>query len=340
MATIVTGEGGNAVKGVIFNIQTFSTEDGPGLRTTAFFKGCPLRCAWCHNPEGLSPKPQLIWHAARCIGCGECLLSCPNSALTRRPEGVVIDRRKCRACGTCAGVCPAAALEVVGRVISADWLAAELARDVEFYRSSGGGVTFSGGECLAQPEFYLATAGLLRAAGIHVALDTSGFAPSPVFDRAVEACDLVLFDLKLIDPDRHRRATGVDNRLILENARRLAASGRPFWVRFPVIPGYTDDDENVRAVSEFISREMPGAERVDFLAYNNLCESDYQRLDMPYPLAGRGLLSRADMDRVLAVAREAGLDPVPGGALAVDASGGGRPPSAADDRKLNGGTLQ
>jgi len=301
---------------VIFNVQRFSTEDGPGLRTTVFFKGCPLRCLWCHNPEGLTAKRQLVWHNARCIGCGDCVQACPHQALAMREEGVAIDRVRCRACGSCARACPAGALEVIGREVESAGLAEELARDVEFFKVSGGGVTFSGGECLMQPGLLLETAAVLREKGLHVAIDTSGLASAAVFERALAAADLILYDIKLIDPDRHRALTGADNQVILDNAKRLAAGGRPFWVRFPVIPGCTDDNENVRAVSEFIAREMPGAERVDFLAYNNLCESDYKRLNTEFQLEGRGPMTREEMDRVLAVARSAGLDPVVGGSLA------------------------
>lgn len=307
------------VSGIIFNVQRFSTEDGPGLRTTAFLKGCPLRCRWCHNPEGLSPKPDLVWYRVKCQGYGDCVMACPNGALMPKPEGMDVDRGRCRGCGICARACPTGALEVLGRELTSVELAAELARDAEFFKTSGGGVTFSGGECLAQPDFLFETATLLRGQGIDVAVDTSGLASRSVFERALELADLILYDIKLIDPERHRVATGADNRLILENARLLARSGRRFWVRFPVIPGWTDDEENVRAVSMFVAREMPGAERVDFLAYNNLCESDYERLGLPYDLAGRGLLTQGEMDRVVRLARECGLDPIPSGPLATQA---------------------
>ncbi len=303
--------------GLILNIQRFSTEDGPGLRTTVFLKGCPLRCAWCQNPEGLSPQPELVWMRSKCQGHGRCVAACAKGALLPRPDGLFIDRSKCDACGACAVACPTAALEVLGRRVASDALAAELARDAEFFAASGGGVTFSGGECLTQPEFVFETAAILRADGIKVAFDTAGLVSPEIFGRALEAADLILYDVKLIDRDRHQAACGADNRLILENARSLGRSGKPFWVRFPVIPGYTDDDENVRDVSRFVAREMAGAERVDFLAYNNLCEGDWTRLGLPYALAGRPLLTRERFERVLEVGREAGIRPIPSGPVAA-----------------------
>ncbi len=303
--------------GLICNLQRFSTEDGPGLRTTAFLKGCPLRCVWCQNPEGLSPKPELVWARAKCQGHGRCISACPKGALLPKPDGLFIDRSKCDACGACAAACPTGALEVLGRRVTSEILAAELARDAEFYAASGGGVTFSGGECLAQPDFVFETAALLRAAGVKVAFDTAGLVSPEVFELALAAADLILYDVKLTDPERHRAMCGADNRLILDNARRLGRSGIPFWVRFPVIPAATDDDDNVREVSRFVAREMAGAERVDFLAYNNLCESDWERLGLPYALAGQPLLTRERFERVLEIGREAGLRPTPSGPLAA-----------------------
>ena len=262
---------------------------------------------WCHNPEGLSPSPEIAWAGTRCIACGECARTCPNGVYGPAGPGGR-DRSRCLACGACARACPSGALQLLGREVGASALAAELSRDRVFFETSGGGVTFSGGECLAQPDLFVEAAVILRAGGTPVALDTSGLAARATFDRAALAADLVLYDIKLIDPARHKAATGADNRLILDNARALAASGRRFWVRFPVIPGLTDDDENVRAVSEFIGREMAAAERVDFLPYNNLCEADYRRLGLPFALADRKPLSPQEMGRVADLARQSGLD--------------------------------
>jgi pyruvate formate lyase activating enzyme len=291
-----------AVPGIVFNIQRFSTEDGPGIRTTVFLKGCPLRCAWCHNPEGLSPRPELMWYEARCIGVRDCISACPEGALALTPEGMHIDRERCTACGACAEACPAAALEVIGREWTAEEVFAEVNKDAAFYETSGGGVTLSGGEPMRQPDFVLALARLCREEGIHVALDTCGAAAWERYERMLPLVDLVLYDLKLFAPERHRADTGVDNEHILENARRIAAAGKLMWIRTPVIPGYTADEGNIAALGEFIAGELPTVERWDLLAYTNLGRPKYHRLDLCYALEDVPLLTRAEMEALHAVA--------------------------------------
>jgi pyruvate formate lyase activating enzyme len=291
-----------APTGIIFNIQRFSTGDGPGIRTTVFFKGCPLRCAWCHNPEGLSPRPELIWYEARCIGARDCLSACPADALTLTSQGMQVDRGRCDACGACAEACPAGALQVVGREWTPEQLLVEVQKDTVFYETSGGGVTLSGGEPLVQADLLLALCRLCREAGLHVALDTCGVAPWECYESLLPLVNLVLYDLKLFDGERHRAATGADNARILENARRVAAAGVPLWVRTPVIPGYTADTANIAALGEFIAAELPTVERWDLLAYTKLGQSKYRRLDRPYALEGVPLLTQAEMEALHAVA--------------------------------------
>lgn len=289
------------MKGITFNVQRFSTEDGPGIRTTVFFKGCPLRCAWCHNPEGLSPWPELMWYDVRCIGARDCLSACPERALELTPDGMRIDRERCTACGVCADACPAGALEVIGREWTPEELFAEVDKDTVFYETSGGGVTLSGGEPMAQADFVLALARLCHEEGIHVALDTCGAAAWERYEQALPLVDLVLYDLKMFDTDRHRASTGADNRSILENARRIATAGKPMWVRTPVIPGYTADEANIAALGDLIA-ELSTVERWDLLAYTNLGQPKYHRLDLPYALEGAPLLTRAEMESLHAVA--------------------------------------
>lgn len=291
--------------GTTFNVQRFSTEDGPGIRTTVFLKGCPLHCAWCHNPEGLSPDPELVWYDVRCIGARDCLSACPEHALDLTSAGMCIDRERCTACGACADACPAAALEVIGRRWTPEQLLAEVQKDLVFYETSGGGVTLSGGEPMAQAAFTTELARLCRAAGLHVALDTCGLVPWPLYESVLPWVSLVLYDLKVWDPHRHRLATGVSNAQILDNARGISASGIPMWVRTPVIPGYTADAENLAALARFIAEELPMVRRWDLLAYTNLGRPKYRRLDRVYGLEGVPLLTRAEMEALHAIAASA-----------------------------------
>jgi pyruvate formate lyase activating enzyme len=286
----------SAVTATLFNIQQFSTEDGPGIRTTAFFKGCPLRCAWCHNPEGMHTTPDLVWYDVRCIAARHCLRVCPENALHLDADGMHIDRQRCTACGDCATACPSAALEVIGKIWTVQALLDELRKDQVFYETSGGGVTFSGGEPLLQVDFLAEILPRCQDAGLHVALDTCGALPWERYERLLPFVNLVLLDLKIMDEAHHRQATGSSNRLILENARRIAARGIPIWVRTPVIPGYTQDEANLTAIGNFIASELPTVERWDLLAYTNLGRPKYHRLDLPYALEETALLTRQEME--------------------------------------------
>ncbi len=297
--------------GLAFNVQQFSTEDGPGIRTTVFMKGCPLRCAWCHNPEGASPHLDLVWYDARCIvedplqgTARECLRVCPENALTLTPSGMMIDRKRCTVCGKCAEICPASALEIIGKEWTADELIAELLKDKVFYETSGGGITFSGGEPMQQVDFLCEVLPRCQDAGLSVALDTCGAVAWERYARVLPFVDLFLFDLKVIDATRHRAATGVSNEIILENARRIADTGKPMWIRTPVIPGYTDDGANIQAIGQFIRDALPTVERWDLLAYTNLGKPKYHRLDLPYALEDAPLLTRAAIENVWRVAAD------------------------------------
>ncbi len=296
-----------ALTGTVFNIQRYSTEDGPGIRTTVFLKGCPMRCPWCHNPEGISPKPELVWYSARCIGARDCLKACPRGALELTPGGMRIYRDACEACGSCEEACPAAALEVIGKKRTPEEVLDEVLRDRVFYEKSGGGVTLSGGEPCLQRDFSRELMMRLKEQGIHVALDTCGSAPRDHFRELAGLADLVLFDLKVMDTELHREYTGIELERVLDNAEWLAQQGKQIWVRTPVIPGHTDSEDNIRAIARFIRERMPGVERYDLLAYNNTCRGKYERLDLEFSLAGEPLLSREEMERLCAAAVEEGL---------------------------------
>jgi pyruvate formate lyase activating enzyme len=293
--------------GRVFDVQRFSLHNGPGIRTTAFLKGCPLACAWCHNPEGRCPDPQVIRVESRCVVCGACGDVCPTRA-ARGGGGA----EPCRVCGACVEVCPAGARELAGRDVTVDELADEAARDRVFFEESHGGVTFSGGEPLAQPEFLLAVLERLRETGIHTAVDTCGHAPCEVLLRVAAATDLVLFDLKLLDERRHRRLTGVSNRAILENFHALGQSGASLWVRVPVIPGINDDEENLAATAR-LAAATPGVRRVDLLPYHRAGMTKFGRIGMPYEMGDVQPPSSEQMERLAEPFRRLALETGIGG---------------------------
>jgi pyruvate formate lyase activating enzyme len=282
------------IKGRIFNIMRFSTHDGPGIRTTVFLKGCPLACWWCHNPENWGHVPAVVYIKDRCTGCGACVAACPHQALSLTAEGVLDDPGRCRGCGACVAACPAEARESTGRTIGVDELLQTVERDTPFYDQSGGGVTFSGGEPLAQPEFLMAALASCGRAGIHRAVDTSGYAEADVVRRAARLADLFLYDLKVMDPEAHRRCTGVDNARILGNLRFLSEAGAEVVVRMPLVPGVNDDPANIAATGEFLAG-LPRRHPVDLLPYHDTARAKYTRLGLhrsgiaPAPLAAERL---------------------------------------------------
>ena len=262
--------------GIIFNIQRYSIHDGPGIRTTVFFKGCPLRCFWCQNPESQSNEAEVFLITGNCTLCGKCVAVCPTGASSLLEGSSAIDRSKCIGCGKCVEVCPGEARKLVGSYVTKDEVMVEIMKDLKFYENSGGGVTLSGGDPMGQPEFALSIIRSSKEAGLHTVLDTCGYAAWSIMKRLLEFTDLVFFDLKTIDTKRHREATGRPNRLILENAKRIAGY-RPMRVRVPMIPNFNDSPEDVRAIARFVREEL-GAIDMDLLPYNKLGEVKYERL--------------------------------------------------------------
>ncbi|RDE17502.1 MAG: glycyl-radical enzyme activating protein [Candidatus Thorarchaeota archaeon] len=290
--------------GMVLNIQRFSTEDGPGIRTTVFLKGCALRCKWCQNPESWTMTPQVVWYQNRCIGARHCLSACPEEALALTPKGMTIDRRRCSGCGDCAPVCPAKAIEVLGTRRSIDDVSAEVLRDRPFYEESRGGVTLSGGDPLFQFSFALALLTRFKAEGLHTALDTAGYGTLSRFRALVGQSDLVLYDLKIVEPEKHQRFTGVPVEPVLRNARWLGAQPNSVWIRTPIIPGFTDSPENIEAIAAFIRESIPTAERWDLLGFNRLCLPKWQRLDTPFECTETSLVSEQQMTQLVEIANE------------------------------------
>ncbi|MGD8465033.1 MAG: glycyl-radical enzyme activating protein [Anaerolineae bacterium] len=304
------------LSGRILHLQRLSTEDGPGIRTTVFFKGCPLRCAWCHNPESLSPQPQVQWLETRCIGCRTCLAACPHGCLDLTGQGMRIDRQRCTGCGICAEACPANAMELLGTAVTVKDLVKELVKDRTYYETSGGGVTASGGEPALQADFVAALLARLQGEGVATALDTCGLAPSQAWHKILPHVDLVLFDLKEIDPDQHRAHTGQSNERILEAllmVRDYITGQRPdtrLWIRTPLIPGATATAANLRGLGDFIAHHLDRlVERWELCAFNNLCRDKYRRLGMPWRFDETPLLSDQTLRALERQARRSGVDP-------------------------------
>jgi len=279
------GSGGEpgVVAGRVFDIQRYSTKDGPGVRTTIFLKGCPLRCHWCSNPESQAKRTELIFNPNRCVGCYSCIDVCPNGANRLGPRGdVILDRTLCRVCGACAEVCQGKARLVSGKLMTPEDVMKVVRKDTLFFRNSGGGITLSGGEPTQQPEFATALLRSCKHAGFHTTLDTCGYCGPENLQTILEYVDLVLFDLKHMDADRHEELTGVSNELILENARRTAQAGIQMIIRFPVIPGCNDSMDNISQLGEFVSDL--GVRRFDLLPYHKFAQQKYDGLNLDYRL--------------------------------------------------------
>ncbi|GAB1410325.1 glycyl-radical enzyme activating protein [Desulfovibrionales bacterium] len=268
--------------GILFAIKRYAVHDGPDVRLTVFFKGCPLSCLWCHNPEGMRFGPEILTKPTHCVGCRECITACSHMALSLGPHGPARDVRRCALCGQCAELCPALAHEAVGQTWSAEAVLAEIRKEMPFFLGTQGGVTFSGGEPLAQPDFLHTLLVACGEEGVHRAVDTSGHAPWPVVERIARHTELFLYDLKHMDPYVHQHITGVDNSLILNNLTSLARSGARIIIRVPLIAGVNDDTDNLANTADFIEA-LPGIAECDLLPYHGMAENKYAKLGRLYP---------------------------------------------------------
>ncbi len=254
--------------GIIFDIKQFALFDGPGIRTTVFLKGCPMRCQWCHNPEGQRVEPELMVSKASCLHCGACERVC------RHPDACVL-------CGACIEVCPLHLRRIAGVPWNSETLTEKLLKDKDFFTENEGGVTFSGGEPTMQSEFLFETAERLSGAGVHLAIETCGFCSEKVFQEVMKHFDLILMDVKVVDPVQHKKFIGVDNAPILANLEQLKASGKPFWIRIPVIPGVNDSEENFRATAGLIAG-TPGLKKLELLPYHVTAGAKYDMVNREY----------------------------------------------------------
>lgn len=268
---------GKELNGVIFNIQRYSIHDGPGIRTTVFLKGCPLSCFWCQNPEAQAMKPEVLFDKNRCTSCGQCVTACSSGANWLAGDGVKIDRDKCTGCGKCIEGCPNEARKITGRYATVGEVTEEILRDRKFYENSGGGITLSGGEPALQSEFALQLLRRCKEERLHTALDTCGYVPWQTMQKLLEYTDLVLYDIKCLDATKHSKATGEPNDTIIANAKKIAKY-KEIWVRIPLVPGFNDSAEDIRAIVRFVKKEL-GPVKIDLQPYNKLGEGKYNRLD-------------------------------------------------------------
>jgi pyruvate formate lyase activating enzyme len=294
--------------GLVFDIQRYSIKDGPGLRVLVFFKGCPLRCLWCSNPESQSSQTEILYDEDRCQGCGQCVLACQTKSLSQGLGGKVChDNLNCRYCGGCIDACPSKARKWAGRPITVAGIMREVERDLPFFRRSGGGVTLGGGEPLSQPDF---GEGILKACkeqNIHTSIETCGYAPWEVLKRLANYTDLFFYDLKQIDPGIHKQWTGVSNQVILRNLKQLATTHSQIVVRYPLIPKANDSDLDILALIKYI-RKIKTIQRIEISPYHRYGELKYALLSREYPMKGVQTLPEKRIDEVVALIRSQDLD--------------------------------
>lgn len=301
------------IRGTIFNIQRFSLHDGPGIRTTVFFKGCPLSCIWCQNPEGLSRDPLKIRHFQKCIGCYSCIEQCPQGAVKKGTAGPLTDPDLCCSCFYCVDICPTAAVEKVGQRVTAEGLLAELLKDRLVFEESGGGVTFSGGEPFMQQEFLFEMLRLLQQEGVHTSVETCGYTAWQNLKQAARLTDLFIYDLKLVDDDQYMKYTGVSGNVILSNLKKLVSSGVEIQVRMPLIKGINDDKYSLEKAADYLLEA--GINYIELIPYHNYGEAKYKKIGREYQLKGMSKYSNEDLNKAKMILNRCGIRTNSGGEL-------------------------
>ncbi len=294
------------MKGIITDIQRFSLHDGPGIRTTVFLKGCNMACPWCHNPETINPAPQMIYYENNCIGCLKCVEVCPTGAQKQSVAGHIYDRQLCSNCGKCSEICFPGAMVLTGKPLTIEDVMDEVLQDMDYYRTSGGGVTLSGGEVLVQAEFARELLKRCKGEGINTAIETNLSFPWEAIEKLLEVTDLVMLDIKLFESSKHEAWTKLSNERVLENVRRLSETGIPFIVRTPVIPGVNDSVKEIEGIAAFIAA-LPNLEYYELLNYNPLGEAKYRGLSAANPFEEARPNNKAEMDELAAAAKRYGI---------------------------------
>lgn len=298
--------------GIVLDIQRYSIHDGPGIRTVAFLKGCPLRCDWCSNPESQISNPEILVNCDACIKCKKCEHICPKRCIDITPQGPVLERANCDGCMQCADHCPGGALMVSGKTMTVNELARQLRKDEAFFRESGGGVTLSGGEAMLQASFCEAVMAEMKNDGISVVIETCGICRWEDLKSVAGQCEMILYDIKEMNPEKHKLFTGADNKVVLENARNLIREDFPVIFRIPLIPGRTATTKNMEAIALFLSQN--GYNRaVYLLPYHNYGEHKYAYLGRSYPLSGADMLTAEQLDELAACFQPYAIPVIVGG---------------------------
>lgn len=297
----------------LFDIKRYAINDGPGIRITIFLKGCPLTCDWCHNPESQSLKVQKMYTHSKCIACGECVKACEQNACTLTDGGIITDTEACILCGKCAEVCPTKATEMSGKLYSIEEIMTEIEKERVFIEQSGGGVTFSGGEPLMHSDFLIQLLDACKEKNIHTVVDTTGFSKKETLLAVAKKTDHFLFDLKMMDSEKHKKFTGVGNELILENLKLLADSGASISIRIPLIKGVNDDDENTKATIKYLSSLSGKKRKINILPYHAIAAKKYEKLGGKYDAKNMEVPSDEIQEKIVQLFKENGFEAVIGG---------------------------